>query len=88
MAGHEFLKGHRPAGQVLRVVVKMQPDLGIELARILEYELTAKLDGPVGLAFDAYPLDLAGRAQSFQKLVAGGVSVNDALATAGLLLED
>ena len=39
-------------------------------------------------AFDAYPLDLAGRAQAFQKLVAGGVSVTEALATAGLLADD
>ena len=30
-------------------------------------------------------MDLAGRAQAFQKLVAGGVAVNEALATTGLL---
>ena len=60
----------------------------LPLARILEVELTAKLEGSVRLRFDAYPLDLAGRAQAFQKLVAGGVSINEALATSGLLADD
>ena len=57
----------------------------LPLARLLEHELTAKLETPVRLKFDNYPLDLAGRAQAFQKLVAGGVAVTEALATAGLL---
>ncbi len=57
----------------------------LPLARILEAELTAKLEAEVRLTFDAYPLDLAGRAQAFQKLVAGGVSVTEALGTSGLL---
>ena len=60
----------------------------LPLTRILESELTAKLDADVRLQFDAYPLDLAGRAMAFQKLVAGGVSVTEALATAGLLADD
>lgn len=60
----------------------------LPLAGILERELSEKLEAPVGLVFDNYPLDLAGRAQSFQKLVAGGVSVAEALATAGLLAAD
>ncbi len=60
----------------------------LPLARILEHELTEKLETDVRLRFDNYPKDLAGRAQAFQKMVAGGVSVNDALATAGLLEED
>ena len=58
------------------------------LARMLEHELTAKLDTDVKLRFDNYPLDLAGRAQAFQKLVAGGVAVHEALVTAGLLAGD
>ena len=58
------------------------------LARILETELSLKLETDVRLVFDNYPLDLAGRAQAFQKLVAGGVSVNEALVTTGLLEED
>ena len=60
----------------------------LPLARILESELTVKLEAAVRLQFDAYPLDLAGRAQAFQKLVAGGVDVTEALATAGLLTDD
>ena len=55
------------------------------LAHLLETELSQKLETPVKLVFDAYPLDLAGRAQAFQKLVAGGVGVGEALMTAGLL---
>ena len=60
----------------------------LPLARILEAELSDKLEADVRLQFDAYPLDLAGRAMAFQKLVAGGVPVSEALATAGLLAED
>ena len=52
----------------------------------------ARVDGKARgrgrLRFDAYPKDLAGRAQAFQKLVAGGVTVTEALATAGLLADD
>ena len=59
----------------------------LPLARILGHELSQKLEAEVRFQFDAYPLDLAGRAQAFQKLVAGGVSVNEALATSGLLAE-
>ncbi len=58
------------------------------LARILGRELSEKFGVPVRLAFDAYNVDLAGRAQAFQKLVAGGVAVNEALATSGLLADD
>ena len=60
----------------------------LPLARLVEHELSAKLETDVRLKFDNYPLDLAGRAQAFQKLVAGGVAVNDALATSGLLADD
>ena len=57
----------------------------LPLARLLEAELSAKLETRVRLNFDLYNVDLAGRAQAFQKLVAGGVAVNEALATSGLL---
>ena len=57
----------------------------LPLARLLETELSEKLEADVRLTFDNYPLDLAGRAQAFQKLVAGGMSVTEALATSGLL---
>ena len=60
----------------------------LPLATLLEAELSVKLGTYVSLKFDAYPLDLAGRAQSFQKLVAGGLGVNEALAVSGLLTED
>ena len=60
----------------------------LPLAGIVERELRDKLEAPdVELVFDRYPLDLAGRAQAFQKLVAGGVSVTEALATSGLLAD-
>ena len=58
------------------------------LARQLERELSDKLEIPVRLKFDLYNVDLAGRAQAFQKLVAGGVPVNEALITAGLVAGD
>ena len=57
------------------------------LAHLLAHELSDKLGAPIRLQFDNYPLDLAGRAQAFQKLVAGGVAVNEALITAGLLAD-
>ena len=60
----------------------------LPLARLVGHELTLKLETPVRLKFDNYPLDIAGRAQAFQKLVAGGVAVNDALITSGLLAAD
>lgn len=59
----------------------------LPLARLLQDELSAKLEADTRLRFDNYPLDLAGRAQAFQKLVAGGVSVAEALATSGLLAD-
>ena len=58
------------------------------LARMLEAELTAKLGTDVQPRFDLYNVDLAGRAQAFQKRVAGGVVVGEALATSGLLVGD
>lgn len=60
----------------------------VPLARLLAHELSARLETEIRLRFDAYPLDLAGRAQAFQKLVAGGVAVNEALAVSGLLAEE
>ena len=60
----------------------------LPLARLVEHELSAKLETDVRLKFDTYPLDLAGRAQAFQKLVAGGMAPNEALMTAGLLADD
>ena len=57
----------------------------LPLAKLLEVELAAKLEADVKLSFDAYPLDLAGRAMAFQKLVGGGMSVEQAVAVSGLM---
>ena len=58
------------------------------LLEIVRGELEMKLESKV--AFDLTGLwahDLAGRAQAFQKLVAGGVSVDNALSLSGLMVE-
>ena len=58
------------------------------LAHVLEVELTAKLETAVTLKFDAYALDMAGRASSFKNLVAGGMEIEKALAISGLMQEE
>lgn len=59
------------------------------LARIVEAELEAKLETPVHLDMTGlYAHDLVGRAGAFQRLIAGGVSVTEALTTSGLLAAD
>ena len=58
------------------------------LLEIVRAEVATKLEAEV--SFDLGGLwahDLQGRASAFQRLVAGGVSVNEALATSGLLSE-
>ena len=56
------------------------------LARLLEHELTMKLDAPVRLKFDGYPMDQVSRAQVFSKLIAAeGMSKEMALAISGLM---
>ena len=67
-------------------VRRWHQNLVLPLARLVEHELSMKLETPVELKFDKYPLDLVGRAAAFQKLVAGGIAVNEALATSGLLV--
>ena len=58
------------------------------LARLLEHELSARLDAPIRLRFDGYPRDMVSRAQVFAKLIAAeGVTVEKALAIAGLVDE-
>ena len=61
----------------------MQP-----LAPLLETELSEKLEAAVRLTFDLYNVGLAGRAQAFHKLVAGGVDANKAATLLGLILPD
>ena len=55
------------------------------LAKLLEHELSHRLDTPVKLAFDGYPRDMVSRAQVFAKLIAAeGVTTEKALEIAGL----
>ena len=60
----------------------------MSLARLHETDLAANPETAVSMRFHADPPDLEGRVQSFQKLVAGGASVNEALAVSGLLAGD
>ena len=54
------------------------------LARILEHELSAKLETPVRLKFDSYALDMVSRATVVAKLTQAGVAPGVALAAVGL----
>ena len=73
-------------GTAQREAVRRWPlNLVIPVARILETELRGKLEADVGLKFDSYPLDLAGRAQAFQKMVAAGMDPAKAAGLAGLM---
>ena len=58
------------------------------VGNLISEELALKLETPVTFDFRSlWAHDLAGRASSFKSLVDGGVSVNEALVTAGLLDE-
>ena len=58
----------------------------VPLARLVEHELSIKLDSPVRLSFDQlFAADLSGRARAFQSLVGGGMDLSKAAALAGLL---
>ena len=54
------------------------------LARLVEAELTEKLEAEVKLTFDTYALDMVSRAQVVAKLTAAGVALPVALAAVGL----
>ena len=61
----------------------------LPLARLVEHELSVKLETPVRLRFDGYPKDMVSRAQVFAKLIAAeGMTVEKALEIAGLLEGD
>ena len=61
----------------------------IPMAKVLEYELSARLDTPIRLAFDSYPADMVSRSQVFAKLMAAeGMTLDKALAIAGMLERD
>ena len=58
----------------------------VPLARLLEHELSARLDTKVRLIFDTYPRDQVARSTVFAKLASvEGMSVQQALAIAGQL---
>ena len=59
------------------------------LARLIEAELSEKLDGEVSLSFDGlFAGDLSGRARAFQSLVGGGMDPGKAAGLAGLMESD
>ena len=61
----------------------------LPLARLVEHELTAKLESPVRLKFDGYAKDMVSRSQVFSKLIAAeGMSKEMALAISGLMEQD
>ena len=59
----------------------------LPLARMLEHELQVKLETPVKLRFDNYPLDMVSRATVVAKLTQAGVAPAVALGTVGLMDE-
>ena len=59
------------------------------LRRLVESELKAKLDDEVSLSWqELRASDLSGRARAFQSMVGGGMPVDQAVAVAGLMVED
>ena len=59
------------------------------IAKMIEHELSEKLDARVRLKFDSYPRDQVSRAQVFSKLIAAeGMSKEMALAISGLMDDD
>lgn len=56
----------------------------LPLARLVEHELTAKLETPVKLRFDTYAMDMVSRSQVVAKLTAAGVALPVALTAVGL----
>ena len=59
------------------------------LTRVVEAELSEKLEGEVTLNLDAtFASDLSGRSRAFQSLVNGGMAVEKAAGLAGLMEAD
>ena len=59
-------------------------NLVLPLARLVEHELTAKLETPVELKFDSYALDMVSRATVVAKLAQAGVPMTTALDAVGM----
>ncbi len=56
------------------------------LGRLLEVELSAKLETDIRLSFAGrFSADLSGRARAFQSMVGGGMDVSKAAALSGLM---
>ena len=59
------------------------------LGRLVESELQDKLDDEVSLSWqELRASDLSGRARAFQSMVGGGMAISEAVAVAGLMVED
>ena len=59
------------------------------LARIIEAEIMDKLMTPVKFDFSGlWAHDIQGRASAFQRLVAGGMSIEQAVAASGILMDE
>ena len=59
------------------------------LGKLVESEMKAKLDDDVSLTWtELRASDLSGRARAFQSMVGGGMPVDQAVAVAGLMVED
>ena len=57
--------------------------------RLVELELSDKLDTEVTLSFDAlYASDITGRARAFQSMVGGGMDVAKAAALSRLMMDE
>ena len=56
----------------------------LPLSKLLETELTNKLETQVRLKYDSYALDMVSRAQVISKLTQAGVAINVAMAAVGL----
>ena len=56
----------------------------LPLARLIEAELSRKLEADIRLAFDGYAMDMVSRAQVVQKLAQAGVALPVAMAAVGL----
>ena len=59
-------------------------NLVLPLARLIEHELTAKLETPIELKFDSYALDMVSRATVVAKLAQAGVPMATALDAVGM----
>ena len=58
------------------------------IKRLLEAELSRRLDSEIVITLDQYGADLAGRAQAFAKMVSAGMDMGKAAAISGVLAVD